>query len=386
MALDYLLVSGSFFCLVVAIGQLFVRGRSQANILFCLLSCSCSLWIAHAFYYRIGVIDQYAHLNKLYVPFLCMTGPLWFLHSKALVAKYDWRKSHLFHGVSTLICILLSIPFYLQDAAYKRSHFETNIYDVPGATIFLATRLAELSTFIYIGANLRYWTTLHNQVQPNAKYCKNATNVDRNARPMLSIIRLMQILIVVCLLAIGIRLLGSVFGTQFRSVYTVLIPSLLIVAVVITYFILSCRYPQLLDSTHLQIALLQNTAKQPCSDAELEELQRYGRQIRLARLYLDPNLKLLKVSRKLGIPMKQLSRVINSASDTNFNGFINEMRIEHAKNLLVENPSLTIVEVAQCSGFNSKSVFYDQFTRFGSCTPNAFRSRNCNVAEAQQLS
>ena len=61
----------------------------------------------------------------------------------------------------------------------------------------------------------------------------------------------------------------------------------------------------------------------------------------------------------------------------NFNEFINQYRIEYAKNLLNAETKKTILDVAYESGYNSKSAFYKHFTSVTSMTPAQYRkSRN----------
>jgi len=374
--LDDLLQAGIFFMLVLVIGQLFVPGRSSAKTLFFALFCVCSFWVAHAFSYRIGLIDQYPHWNKLHVPFLCMTGPLWYLYGLAMVSELTWRKNHFLHGIPALICTALSIPFYFQAAEYKQSHFEANIYDVPGATIYLATRIAELTVIGYLLASILHWSTVRRQINTSSTKPVSVSADNMQSNPSMPLTLVMQALSVVCLLAACTRLLGSVFGERGYSVYSVLIPCLLIVVVVVAYFILGCRYPELLHVSNLRFEPHRRTVKRPCTDSDKEALSRYRNQILLDQLYLDPNLKLITVARKIGVPTKRLSELINAVSNTNFNGFINEMRIEHAATLLLNQQSLPILEVAEKSGFNSKSVFYKQFSHFKSCSPKSYRMRH----------
>jgi len=379
--LDDLLQAGIFFMLVLAIGQLFVPGRSGAKTLFFALFCVCSFWVAHAFSYRIGLVDQYPHWNKLHVPLLCMTGPLWFLYCQALASEFTWRINHFRHGIPVCICTALSIPFYFQAAEYKQSHFENNIYDVPGATIYLATRIAELTVIGYLVGSILHWSTVRRQIHASStKYVSvNADNMQSNISIPITIA--MQALSVISLLAACTRLLGSVFDEHGHSVYSVLIPCLLIVAVAVAYFILGCRYPELLHVSNLRFEPHRRTVKRPCTESEKEALSRYRNQIILSQLHLDPNLKLRTVARKIGVPTKRLSEIINTVSNTNFSGFINSMRIEHAATLLLNQQSLSILEVSEKSGFNSKSVFYKQFSHFKSCSPKRYRMRHQHATE-----
>lgn len=86
------------------------------------------------------------------------------------------------------------------------------------------------------------------------------------------------------------------------------------------------------------------------------------------QLYLDPDLTLLHVARKLGIPSKQLSASVNRHSKRNISRFINQFRIEHACTLLESGENITNAMFE--SGFNTKSNFNREFLRVTGKTPS----------------
>ncbi len=108
-----------------------------------------------------------------------------------------------------------------------------------------------------------------------------------------------------------------------------------------------------------------------------EELDKVCRIIDLEKLYLDPNLSLSQLARKIGLNPTQLSFIINKGKGINFNDFINQYRVEHVKSQLVdpEKKHLTILSIAYDSGFNSKATFNRVFKRISGKSPSAFRNK-----------
>ncbi len=96
------------------------------------------------------------------------------------------------------------------------------------------------------------------------------------------------------------------------------------------------------------------------------------------RLYLDPDLSLSQLARKLGVPAKQLSAAINRHCGENVSRHINGYRIEHACELLRENRSVT--SVAFDSGFNTKSNFNREFLRLRQSTPSQWQQQQVPLA------
>jgi AraC-like DNA-binding protein len=92
------------------------------------------------------------------------------------------------------------------------------------------------------------------------------------------------------------------------------------------------------------------------------------------QLYLNPNLSLAQLAKKVGTLQTTLSQVINERLDKSFNHYVNEYRIQHAKLLLVNETHLNMDLVAERSGFNSNSTFFVAFKKITSQTPASYRA------------
>lgn len=92
-------------------------------------------------------------------------------------------------------------------------------------------------------------------------------------------------------------------------------------------------------------------------------------------LYLDIELNLGKLAKKLNMSSHQLSYVINNGYNQNFYGFINKFRIEKAKKLLADKEldKYSIIGIAFESGFNSKTSFNTTFKKITGQTPSDFK-------------
>ena len=88
--------------------------------------------------------------------------------------------------------------------------------------------------------------------------------------------------------------------------------------------------------------------------------------------FLIPSLSLKELAKRMHTNETYVSRAINLGLGTNFNHFINQLRIEHAKGLLARTQD-NVLEVALDSGFNSKSTFNRVFREMTGQTPTQYR-------------
>ena len=98
-----------------------------------------------------------------------------------------------------------------------------------------------------------------------------------------------------------------------------------------------------------------------------------------AKPYLNPDLRLMDLREVLPMNRTYLSQFIHDEFDCSFFQFVNRYRIEEAKRLLREEPSLTIEQVALRSGFSSRVSFTRVFTNETGLSPREW-SAQCNIS------
>ena len=91
--------------------------------------------------------------------------------------------------------------------------------------------------------------------------------------------------------------------------------------------------------------------------------------------YLNKNMSISVLSAQTGINTKYLSEVINNHKEKNFNGYINELRINHIAHLLKTDPAYLNYKVsylAEHSGFSSHGAFTNVFKSITGMSPNTY--------------
>ena len=90
--------------------------------------------------------------------------------------------------------------------------------------------------------------------------------------------------------------------------------------------------------------------------------------------FLDESLSLARLAERLNLSAHHLSQLLNEQLQTTFYAYINEHRIEYAKQLLREHPDRAIVDIASAAGYDNKSTFYSAFKRQVGMTPAQYRN------------
>jgi AraC-like DNA-binding protein len=91
--------------------------------------------------------------------------------------------------------------------------------------------------------------------------------------------------------------------------------------------------------------------------------------------FLDPNFSLNRLAKALKVPNHHLSQALNEELGLGFFELCAKYRIETAKELLstAEYAQVTIEEIAENVGYNSKSAFNSAFKKWSGTTPSLFR-------------
>lgn len=93
------------------------------------------------------------------------------------------------------------------------------------------------------------------------------------------------------------------------------------------------------------------------------------------QLFKDPQIKREDLAVKLNTNRTYLTDAIkNSGEGLTFNEYVNSYRIRYAATLLTDNLSLTINEIGDDSGFNSRSTYSRLFRDFYGMSPSEYRA------------
>lgn len=91
-------------------------------------------------------------------------------------------------------------------------------------------------------------------------------------------------------------------------------------------------------------------------------------------LYLDPELNLMRLARKAGLPARKVSQVINQQAGMSVSQYVNQLRIRQAAAWLSQSDR-SVTDIMLESGFITKSNFNREFQRVMGMNPSEWRKR-----------
>ncbi|HTF98545.1 MAG TPA: helix-turn-helix domain-containing protein [Cellvibrio sp.] len=148
----------------------------------------------------------------------------------------------------------------------------------------------------------------------------------------------------------------------------------------IIFILINALFVNSVVHTHKLLTTKPEAAKDLKTDEKLTDsaIQKVQLGMEVQKLFLKQNLNIDEFSKRINLPVKEVSAVINKHYGTNFFEFMNSYRVEEAKRLLSDSQhaDMTVMDVLLHAGFNSKSAFHRFFNRLVGMSPTEFRKQN----------
>ena len=92
--------------------------------------------------------------------------------------------------------------------------------------------------------------------------------------------------------------------------------------------------------------------------------------------FTQANISIEDLAREFAVNRYYLSKYVNETKQCNFNAWVNRLRIEEAKNILQNNPDISVTNVATETGFLNNAYFGMLFRKDTGQTPQQWRKDN----------
>ena len=152
--------------------------------------------------------------------------------------------------------------------------------------------------------------------------------------------------------------------------------TLLLIAVLTCFYIYHRQHKRRLTIPEKETETDERQMPDSKSDATNDELmQRIHHIVVEEQKFLDSELTASSLATQLGIHRNNISSCINNQTGCNFSQYINTYRVEHAKNLMLQDPEMKLNTVALKSGFANEMSFYRNFKAIIGMTPSEWRNK-----------
>ncbi len=331
----------------------------------------CFLIVLAVFIIDLVIIDTgyhqiFPHLWGVTYPIDYLITPPLFLYVKALTApKFEFTRKHLWHFIPFILVFLLEsekffLPITLKQAGYRE--------------ILAGTVSSNFYYYLTITSNLYVVTYLYicYRIVKNALRQKKHT---LSARIVQNIRWFKNLLLTLFSIAILSTILDVLPSLSMIDDY--LTPFFLTVVVYGMGF-MGIRQSEIFTTSEFSSDSKKYQKSVLTDEMANKILKKLAHLMEVERTFADSTLSLPKLAGMLRISTHHLSQVLNERLNRTFFNYINEHRVEFAKQKLLapDSQKYTMLELAYEVGFNSLSAFNTAFKKHTGMSPTAYKKAN----------
>ncbi|PXY45404.1 helix-turn-helix domain-containing protein [Flavobacterium hydrophilum] len=315
--------------------------------------------LQHAYLFEMIGLIRFLTAPLLYISILYFTS----VHKKI-------EKKILWNFLPFAIFVIFRIPFFITGKNIEFS-YET------GSIVFFVLRIAlPLQTIIY-------WTLSFVKLQKHLKFLRQISSSTEKT-DLIWLKYFLLILVLIILVWFNLVFFNLEYLIQFT-------PFIYLLSIFfLSYFSLQQREIYDFSKSELKelssIQVYKKYSPKRVSGNRLSELDEKLRTVTTSeKIYLENDLSLPDLAKRLGASCNETSFVINELYQDNFYNFINKYRIEEAKTLLLSDKynQLNILGIAYESGFNSKTTFNTTFKKHTGMSPTEFVKANAILVKKE---
>jgi AraC-like DNA-binding protein/uncharacterized membrane protein len=321
-----------------------------------------------------GYYRQFPQLIRVADPLALLLGPFLYFYIHLLTHRRLPPYAYL-HLLPFFVYLLSMLPFYARSGAEKIDFAEQFMLSrqQPLAFIMLQTmRILHVGTYVVISLKLlrkfKHWLE-ENYSDLGQLHLDKATH-------------LLRLFLFFLALVVGIYLYSLL-----QPLHVILANNLISLGIAVMIYALAYTtwnrpappvLPQQTRSVSDRQIEEKGRATYHLSEQQYQKLSReLVNCLQEEKIYLDSELSLAQLSKKLNILPYQTSELIHRQYQASFFDLINRHRIEEVKRRLNDAAyqHYTILGIAMDCGFNSKSSFNTAFKKLTGLTPSQYRQR-----------
>jgi AraC-like DNA-binding protein len=370
-------IQGLFLTYIIAHNRL----RDTKSVVLGLLTFVLSLSLLGGIYGMTGFYKTFPHFTNVADPMFLLYGPLLFIYIFVLT-RNRLPQYYLLHSLPFFIYILSFIPLYLKSGEEKIEWAEyifLNDHVPPEGLLMQLLRVVHIS--VYIILSLLAVKTYQKKIKDNfSDIEKISLNQAKNILYFFLFALVVACISFVCgyFLSYSFSLSNNIIG---------LVIGIIIFAMAYSTWnkkdISEIVSTKLVNKTDNPIEMLNPEANKAkgrsvfvLSQEQLDEYRiRLETAIEKDKVFIENELSLAELSKRVNIQPYQLSELISRVYKESFFDFINRHRIDEIKLRIKDtaSDSYSLLGIAMDCGFNSKSSFNTAFKKFAGITPSEYR-------------
>jgi AraC-like DNA-binding protein len=366
-------IIGIFIAFFLAVLILTKKGRNRADTILGIWMIITGLHLFGYYSFVSEIIYIYPFLMWMNLPYAFVHGPMLYLYTEALTNPERFKsKTWLLHFVLPVLMILTLLPIMLMSEIERIMLYKNNGKGYENFLLFDWTIPLSISGIIYIViTNILLY-----------KHKKRILNQFSNQEKInLNWLRFL-------FYGMGVTWMIIIFGGSDKLIFSMSSVFLIFIG----YFGIKqvgifTDYPVELPENETITVMIENrfvsetsVEKKKYAKSGLNEdtanvlHQQLKNLMETERLFIEPELTLTDLATRLNVHPNYLSQVINELEGVNFYDYINTLRVEEFKRLVLlpQNQKYTLLALAYECGFNSKTAFNRFFKKATDLSPSEY--------------
>ncbi|NLJ44274.1 MAG: AraC family transcriptional regulator [Bacteroidales bacterium] len=374
-AISIFVFLGIFLGFVLSFFFIFKRSpNSLANRYQGLLLLSLSLCILEQFMNMTGLIVKVLPLTNFTEPLNLVIGPFLYLFVKKSIDQIGSKKEW-FHFILPLLYLAYMMFDYIQTNEFKYNSYIASYHpDWPRLDVRLVIQPDPLDLKRYLNLvtaiQILFYVVLSFVKISRTARLSGSTLLNTGDDVLRSLRNMVVHLLIIVIIFISVKLnfegdLGDYFIGVYVGIFTLM--TTLRVMNESAYFERTASFIDLPDVKYRKSSLNENS-KQKILNSIISEFEK-------KEYYMENLASLSDLSKKIGQSHHHVSQVINEKLGKNFFELLAYYRIEKAKDILKSDKGakITIEELSELVGYNSKTAFNNAFRKLTGKTPSEFR-------------
>jgi AraC-like DNA-binding protein len=368
-----ILVSQGLIFVFLLFGKYF-QHRNPSHLLLALILL---LVCYHQICYTVGFMGWYdtyrnTKINYWLIPIGLALAPMIYLYIKSLTtSKFVFKGKDWLHFLAAFLLIGFRVFIYMYDASQldfdKTQNGVLKIAADEPIVQPIVEILESAAMLLYLAFTFQLFYNYRSRIK---QYFSNTYKLELNW-----VLSFLVAFSLVFLYGVTQTIIGEFFmelGYTQRWWFN------LLMAVVTIYIGVTGYFTDTSKLKKLKFTFTPNPESIPQADRSAEipkgEVERVEAYMHEHKPYLHPELNLSDLAESLEMTRAQLSQVINTGFNKNFNDFVNGFRVAEFKEQLNQgkHKQLSLLGIAYDCGFNSKATFNRVFKKLTLTSPTEF--------------